>query len=120
MRWQARAKVEVRGGSERGKGQQGLRAASSDACDVFFQAEDGIRDYKVTGVQTCALPISTYRSLAGRIRRARYMANISGARWQEAVDEHASIMAALAARDAERLPRLLEEQIGRASCRERG
>src|SRR5256885_6929788 len=26
----------------------------------FFQAEDGIRDYKVTGVQTCALPISAY------------------------------------------------------------
>src|ERR1022692_3896784 len=25
----------------------------------FFQAEDGIRDYKVTGVQTCALSIST-------------------------------------------------------------
>src|SRR5256885_6691293 len=27
-------------------------------CCFFFQAEDGIRDYKVTGVQTCALPIS--------------------------------------------------------------
>src|SRR5256885_11052673 len=26
-------------------------------CLFFFQAEDGIRDYKVTGVQTCALPI---------------------------------------------------------------
>src|SRR3989454_2224917 len=26
-------------------------------CVFFFQAEDGIRDYKVTGVQTCALPI---------------------------------------------------------------
>src|SRR5688500_20346958 len=26
----------------------------------FFQAEDGIRDYKVTGVQTCALPIFGY------------------------------------------------------------
>src|SRR5205807_8810235 len=25
---------------------------------IFFQAEDGIRYYKVTGVQTCALPIS--------------------------------------------------------------
>src|SRR3712207_7407138 len=25
----------------------------------FFQAEDGIRDIGVTGVQTCALPIST-------------------------------------------------------------
>ena len=24
----------------------------------FFQAEDGIRDWSVTGVQTCALPIS--------------------------------------------------------------
>src|SRR5256885_7175495 len=30
----------------------------------FFQAEDGIRDYKVTGVQTCALPISCH-TLAG-------------------------------------------------------
>src|SRR2546429_6678745 len=32
-----------------------------DACDdmfFFFQAEDGIRDVAVTGVQTCALPIS--------------------------------------------------------------
>src|SRR5690606_39526213 len=26
-------------------------------CVVFFQAEDGIRDFHVTGVQTCALPI---------------------------------------------------------------
>src|SRR5256885_12068031 len=29
----------------------------SSICFFFFQAEDGIRDYKVTGVQTCALPI---------------------------------------------------------------
>src|SRR5699024_2478987 len=28
-------------------------------CVFFFQAEDGIRDRNVTGVQTCALPIST-------------------------------------------------------------
>src|SRR5215467_12046688 len=28
-----------------------------DSVFFFFQAEDGIRDYKVTGVQTCALPI---------------------------------------------------------------
>src|SRR5205809_6424279 len=27
----------------------------------FFQAEDGIRDVAVTGVQTCALPISKTR-----------------------------------------------------------
>src|SRR5256885_6112281 len=29
----------------------------------FFQAEDGIRDYKVTGVQTCALPILNKQEL---------------------------------------------------------
>src|SRR5256885_4489194 len=28
-----------------------------DKVRFLFQAEDGIRDYKVTGVQTCALPI---------------------------------------------------------------
>src|SRR5688500_11083951 len=42
----------------------------------FFQAEDGIRDYKVTGVQTCALPIlnallfahdSTYGAYPGTV-----------------------------------------------------
>src|SRR5256885_11469324 len=31
----------------------------------FFQAEDGIRDYKVTGVQTCALPILVNYSTFG-------------------------------------------------------
>src|SRR5690606_40388507 len=33
----------------------------------FFQAEDGIRDFHVTGVQTCALPIlSVYEAEDGR------------------------------------------------------
>src|SRR5256885_10584811 len=36
----------------------GGRAAVRRVFVFFFQAEDGIRDYKVTGVQTCALPIS--------------------------------------------------------------
>src|SRR5690606_40932615 len=36
----------------------------------FFQAEDGIRDFHVTGVQTCALPISRGQ-LRWWIRKAR-------------------------------------------------
>src|SRR5256885_3743582 len=46
-------------------------------CVFFFQAEDGIRDYKVTGVQTCALPISSRPTpsaddrYAGQAREAR-------------------------------------------------
>src|SRR6266704_3647057 len=41
----------------------------------FFQAEDGIRDRNVTGVQTCALPISTSRRpiRASCCRRMAYM-----------------------------------------------
>src|SRR2546422_4496971 len=36
----------------------------------FFQAEDGIRDVAVTGVQTCALPISpSYRIAGERLER---------------------------------------------------
>src|SRR5205807_7468937 len=31
----------------------------------FFQAEDGIRAYKVTGVQTCALPILEFQKTPG-------------------------------------------------------
>src|SRR3989441_12409196 len=45
----------------------------------FFQAEDGIRDKLVTGVQTCALPISararsTLGSVMGPRRRGRHPA----------------------------------------------
>src|SRR5690348_18029899 len=36
----------------------------------FFQAEDGIRDGRVTGVQTCALPISYGRGIEGDQRGA--------------------------------------------------
>src|SRR2546430_9339613 len=37
----------------------------------FFQAEDGIRDLTVTGVQTCALPISFVDHLVETVRAER-------------------------------------------------
>src|SRR5207253_6598874 len=43
-------------------------AASMYLCIFFFQAEDGIRDGHVTGVQTCALPISQLREIGIRGR----------------------------------------------------
>src|SRR2546430_9469357 len=46
----------------RERGRRGMAAEGRSAyCAhvVFFQAEDGIRDLTVTGVQTCALPISS-------------------------------------------------------------
>ena len=66
----------------------------------FFQAEDGIRGYKVTGVQTCALPIWGGR----HVRSGSVVYRRDGGR-----------------PDVERrvgaLPNVHE--IGRASCRER-
>src|SRR5271170_8280779 len=43
-----------------------LNDSSSDDSIFFFQAEDGIRGPLVTGVQTCALPISMRISLGPR------------------------------------------------------
>src|SRR5215467_5840990 len=44
----------------------------------FFQAEDGIRDYKVTGVQTCALPICDRGEIGEAILRQRQPAVTGG------------------------------------------
>src|SRR5438093_11478473 len=41
-----------------------LAACQIPLLSFFFQAEDGIRDWSVTGVQTCALPICECRVLA--------------------------------------------------------
>src|SRR3712207_7703571 len=85
----------------------------------FFQAEDGIRDIGVTGVQTCALPIS---------------ARLDDL--QSAITELSAVAASAAVhegwarptpveRDGERMwvierpPGARQLEIGRASCRER-
>src|SRR2546425_10200451 len=76
----------------------------------FFQAEDGIRDKLVTGVQTCALPISA------RSRRGPRRPDDSPARRAAATagGEAARTQGAGAASCPTTTP-----QIGRASCRER-
>src|SRR5256885_9478307 len=85
----------------------------------FFQAEDGIRDYKVTGVQTCALPIfGRAAELLARIDAV--LAQARGARAPRLEKptlrpQRARPMAALALSDTGRR----HHEIGRASCRER-
>src|SRR5438093_5163402 len=91
----------------------------------FFQAEDGIRDWSVTGVQTCALPIcwdthnaqgpvtggmaNTMRTLADAI--AAFHADMVGASRLGRLT--LVVMSEFGRRAA-------ENEIGRASCRERG
>src|SRR5260370_29751327 len=47
----------------------------------FFQAEDGIRDSSVTGVQTCALPISDSRQCFLRAGRSHLLRGLYGMEW---------------------------------------
>src|ERR1022692_277448 len=46
---------------------EGESPSGDSSNSFFFQAEDGIRDYKVTGVQTCALPILEMHHLGSGI-----------------------------------------------------
>jgi DNA-binding GntR family transcriptional regulator len=63
---------------------------------------------------------ATYHNLAVRMRRARYLANLSDERWQHAVAEHTAILDALRARDGARLAQLLAEHLRNKSAVLRG
>src|SRR5437588_2766151 len=85
----------------------------------FFQAEDGIRDHCVTGVQTCALPISGARRRAawtGRVPQ-KAQAPLSRARPVQAARRRAPAALLERIRPPGRLTG--RRKIGRASCRER-
>src|SRR5437016_12125229 len=94
----------------------------------FFQAEDGIRDWSVTGVQTCALPISRPRCAGGRCRQ---MSHGQGERTETNRGSFLGwfglpeiVSARRDACSAHAVPGRAKKhwsfEIGRASCRERG
>src|SRR5699024_12224329 len=84
-----------------------IRLRSQQKITMFFQAEAGLRDRNVTGVQTCALPISICSASDAPILVA-----IGASLAEQMVPQFESL--------AEILVELLPPQIGRASCRERG
>jgi len=55
--------------------------------------------------------VAMHQMLAGRIHRARYMANDNPSRWRAAVDEHERILAALQERDGPRLAIVLSDHL---------
>src|SRR5437016_8999999 len=87
----------------------------------FFQAEDGIRDWSVTGVQTCALPIFRTRpchpfpsGAAGSWRTARRRASRRAARRRTSAARQGRARGPRAARSA----RSEERRVGK-ECRSR-
>src|SRR5256885_5090835 len=53
----------------------------------FFQAEDGIRDYKVTGVQTCALPICSGAEVRPETSTVQVVVRPAGSRHDVSIEQ---------------------------------
>src|SRR5699024_12138523 len=93
-------------------------------CFFFFQAEDGIRDRNVTGVQTCALPISM--SSARELTKSStsvpcassFRASPPNERLPVAVSCQSGWLWGVIPLSA-KIWKIAALQIGRASCRER-
>src|SRR2546421_5241921 len=83
----------------------------------FFQAEDGIRDLIVTGVQTCALPISGRRTRTAGWRRSPAPPRRAAPRARPPARPPRTPLPRPGS--ARRLAESVRAEIGRASCRER-
>src|SRR2546427_4773222 len=100
-----------------------LTVSIFQSCFFFFQAEDGIRDLTVTGVQTCALPISIEDSSGDAANPLRSIeeavARLRAAR--AAIDEAGggTLLVGRAENFFVGRPDPDDTKIGRASCRER-
>src|SRR2546427_7623536 len=94
---------------------------NSVVSSFFFQAEDGIRDLTVTGVQTCALPISTKdqgRTRDQGLRTKDYQPSVA----LGSSDGHYPSPEPVGFQKINRKPSCAvrgSSEIGRASCRER-
>src|SRR5258706_10005498 len=88
-------------------------------CFFFFQAEDGIRDWSVTGVQTCALPICLQELLEiAKAARLRSIAPFSNFLVGAAIKtDEGKVYIGCNVESASYGLTVCE--IGRASCRER-
>src|SRR5205807_4282555 len=94
---------------------------------LLCQAEDGIRDYKVTGVQTCALPISSpdvmpvlvHLGPAACCGLVRYESEVFGPEYRDNLFA-SSFNLHKVTRHALKPDGATFDEIGRASCREKG
>lgn len=76
----------------------------------YFAANQAFHERLVEAAHNETLA-THYHQLAGRVRRARYRANLSPARWAQSVDEHEQIIAALESRDGATLAAVLRAHI---------
>jgi DNA-binding GntR family transcriptional regulator len=77
---------------------------------AYFAANQAIHEAIIAAAENSVLTVM-FESLRGRLRPARFMANVSRERWDQAVREHGEILAALTRRDGARLRALLQEHL---------
>jgi DNA-binding GntR family transcriptional regulator len=78
--------------------------------DSYFRLNQHIHEAIMTATRNPTLR-RIYLGLVGRVRQARKAANTSQARWDEAMEEHTRILAALERRDGETLAALLRRHL---------
>lgn len=78
--------------------------------DSYFTANQKIHEALLAAARNQTLT-THYRSLSARVQRARYVANMTPARWAQAVDEHEEIIKHLLARNGERLAATLRRHL---------
>ncbi|MEM9910676.1 MAG: GntR family transcriptional regulator [Pseudomonadota bacterium] len=76
----------------------------------YFQANQDIHNALVEAAQNEILE-THHRMLAARVRRVRFMVNLSDERWAQAIDEHEEMMGKLRDRDAEGLGRIMKDHM---------
>ena len=76
----------------------------------YFRCNQDIHERILDAARNSTLA-QLYRGLAGRVRGARYVANMSDKRWAAAVKEHEQMLAALKARDGKKLSALLKAHL---------
>ncbi len=76
----------------------------------YFALNQEIHEAILVGARNQTLT-AMHRSLASRVRRARYVANMSASRWKQAVDEHETIIERLEQRDAAGLSQILKDHL---------
>lgn len=76
----------------------------------YFQANQAIHEAILSAANNSELT-TMYNALAARVRRARYLANMTDERWAKAVDEHEQILSALENRKGSQLAKILRKHL---------
>lgn len=78
--------------------------------EAYFRLNEQIHEAILDASRNKVL-ITTYHDLSRRVRRMRYIARLTPERWQQAVNEHEQMLAALRARDGNTLAQVLHTHL---------